>query len=250
VQRETAGGTVLGSAGPPRPRHPLSLIVSFPAPCPPRPDIAPARVPPPPQLPEYLDDEELCYALARAYRSASTNRTGRRCWLWAKGDPRHWKDFELLVAAGKRLRELEVAPGAWIAWSFDMWKDEIASEAKPSKKPSKPGKRRRRAKRGSFPSPKFCFSLKHINDHFKWFRSEENQYEGGRTIFGERQRALMQRYDDMRRAVIHDGLSLADAAEKFFPGDSYEREVEAVREEVVENREKLVRQAWEGKFLW
>lgn len=250
-----SGGTLLGVTGPTRSRHPLALVASFPAPCPPRPDLAPAAVPPPPLLPEdVVDAEELCHALARAFRGAAESRTKQRCWLFLSGVPRNWKHFKLMTEAAKLMRELEIAPAAWCAWCWDVWldmgKDEQRAEAGPPK-PARRGSRRRFGKRSpSGPPVAWVFGAKRLRERWGWFRKEERQYEGGRTILGPLQRELSAKYEDMRRAVVRGGLTLEQAAQQFFPGDTYERELGAAKNEIAENRERLVRQASHGDFLW
>jgi hypothetical protein len=209
-------------------------------------------------LPAHLDDDELCYALARAYRGAVASRTGKPCYLLSRGIPRNWKCHAQLLGAAKLMQELEIAPAAWAAWSVDVWAD-MGKPPKPARagkagvapKQARPRARRRRW--GSKPTGAplaWVFSPERVRERWGWFRSEENQYEGGRTIFGPVQRALMAKYDDMRRSVIYGGLSLAQAAEQFFPGDTYDAEVAAAKAEIAENRTRLVRQAREGMFLW
>ena len=196
--------------------------------------IMPAMTPGPPQLDPNAIEVEWADRLAQAYRGAAEALTGKRCWVFTRGDITRSKHYARLVAAARALIEHEIPPAAWASFSFDVWRDYTRSD---KKKP---------------PPVTWVFAEGRIHKNRGWFRSDgAGSGMGGRAIFGETHRALLAQYAQMRwelRVTADEDVS--GVVERFFPGDTYERMVEASLREAEDIQTSLRHRATSGQYLW
>lgn len=199
--------------------------------------IEPATVPHPPLLDPNLDDATLAGLLARAYRAAIEARYGGRCWVLAKGDITRAKNYRALVAFANSLIEHEIPPAVWCIHRVDKWRKLPAAT---------------KGKRLVQPTMAYVFAPKAISDENRWqFRVEYDDGKiGGRQIFGEKHRALLERYKRMHADLAHGGMTKAAAVEKHFPGELYLDMVDAAKLEAHETRYRLEDQVKRGVFVW
>lgn len=227
-------GASLREGGGSRPKAPVMPTSPLPG-TPPAPWvlIGVAKTPNPPILDPDMREREMVLALVSAYRSAATNRFGKLPkFAFGRGDVTKSRHYPMLAAAARFMLGHELAPAAWCAWSCDIWRT-YNTESKP-------------------PPVAWVYGEKRLAERRGWFEREEGGYLGGRVVCGPRQNALLRRYMTMRHAVDAEEAWYAPGGvfDRFFPGDTYERAVEAAKAEVVASTAKLREQVDGGAFLW
>ena len=217
-----AGGS--GGRGSPRgvPTYPGSNLIKT------------ATVPHPPQLDPDAKPVEWAERLAQAYRGVAEARTGKRCWVFARGDITRSKHYNRFVAAARALIEHEIPPAAWASFSFDVWRDHAKRNV------DKP------------PPVTWVFAENRIHKNRGWFRSAgAGAGMGGRVVLGEKHRALLTRYGQMKWELrLTPDEEVAEVVERFFPGDTYDRMVEDSLREVEDIQASLRSRAASGQYLW
>jgi hypothetical protein len=194
--------------------------------------IAPATLPSPPLLDEKMGDLERADMLAVAFRAAAESRFGGRCWAFRGGPLMRSKFYSLLVDAAQTLLDLEFSPAAWCAFSCDVWKKH-ADE---------------RGRKVKHPPVQWVFNASRIVERRGWFRAEEDNYAGGRIIYGPKHKALLGRYALMRAELLRRQEPVATIVARYFP--NWERTITDVRAEVAELQQDLRARAERGEFLW
>ena len=213
--------------------------------------IGVAKLPPPTMLPDAPDLEKIKILLA-AFRGAietrifsqSERRSGKRCWLFTRGNIEKSKHWPMLLAASCELCDKGISPMSWAAWSCDKW-SELNSNA---------GKKK-------IPPIGWIFSHKRITQHASWFDREAGSYGGGRLFFAEEHKRLLQRYDGFRRdmkktirekLIANEEATIDDAealVEKHFPG-GWKKYYETAQEATSRDQAELFRQVERGEFVW
>lgn len=201
---------------------------------------APASVPDPPRIKPDDPEDYRVRLLASAYRGAVEREYGTKCFLLAKVSPKA-KSYAQLLKAAELLAAFDVAPAAWCIFAVRRWflaRTHARGYVKGQPVP--------------LPPIGVVFSEKQITDRLadedKRGTVEESAV-GGRIIFGNTHKALLVRYNEMRRAVM-SGHAPAEAMGLFFPGSSYDDMLETARVEAKEIRHRLEDDIRRGRLVW
>lgn len=214
------GGGGGGSGGPLRTMPPFPNLQRVPC----------ASTPHPPRLQQDASDRELVDALLRAYRGCVSERYRTKCGVLFRGLKPGDKQYASILACARALREQDMAPAAWAAFSIDQWR-QYGQNPKP-------------------PPITWVMASSRVEKHHGWFHAEESGYGGGRLVFGARHRELVQRYTDCQFWLAQNPGKLQHLLEHYFPGDLYERLVVDAKKEAVEIQLELNHKASRGDFLW
>lgn len=219
------------------PRHPSTKLMAC------------ARLPSPPSIPEDASELQAVWLMVLAYRGSVEAHYDEPCFIFATGDIKQSKYYRSLTDAAETLRDLDIAPGAWAAFSCDVWKEYAQGKAK-----------------GKPPPVNFVFSSKRIHEKRGWFRREQGSYSGGRVLFSVEHREVMSRHQavvQLRRRVLvklakEHGEDIPTAAakdaltalvEEWFPG-GYDEWLQRARERGEDDQQRLARMVAEGQYVW
>lgn len=199
--------------------------------------VQPATIPPPPLLPDDVDDDRDVETLRTAYAVAHDAIVGGFA-AGARGtlSPRARK---ALVAAAGAIREARVSPLRWAEFALRLWADGGALEQK-----RKAGSRARR--RGAPMS--YVWNATTIRKHSEWCRLECDR-RGSTLVFTRSLRALLHRWQSAAGAVLR-GAPLSDAMTRFLPGDTYDRLMRRAQEEAKHEQANIDARVASGENLW
>ena len=229
------GGSNHTTSSPELPRWGKGCLPPFPAP-----DImVPAKQPQPPKIPSNMSDEAAVDWVMRAYRGACEARYKTPCkMLSARGALQRSQFFPTVRGAVKDLRERDIAPAAWIAFSIDEWRGF--------------GKDRTKTGKPVFPPLRWMFSTKRIAEQEAWFLGKAHLFFGGQTYYGPTGKDVMRRMTMMQVALMRRGLTgetEAQLKEVFFPGHSFEQKVADSNRETAEMQRLLNDRLHRGDWL-
>lgn len=227
-------GTSLGGA-PQRPvRLPIPGMNGVPAL--PGPNlIAAAATPAPPHFPADLDEDGRVQWLLRYYRGAYDSRwkPTTPCGFFKNRRALKPAQLALLRNAAEALAAFNLRPAAWVAWRFDLW----------------------RTSKRSTGAPHLAYVLDpvHMDKHLEWFRSEEAGYMGGRVMYGDEHRELMERHAAMMRALTWARATTAEevrrVVDQHLPPALYDRLVAAARARAAQDTDLMKSMAAEGQWV-
>ena len=200
--------------------------------------VAPAITPEPPLLRADDTDKRRETFLAATWASAYEARFGRKDWTFRGRGKRSKivKHRPVLLAAAAMFVEHEIAPAAWLGFSFDVWGAK-QHDLKP-------------------PPIAWAYNADRIEKRRGWFRSEgASQYKGGLAMTTPGLRSLRKRYASMQSRLLSlrgdpptDAQVLA-VVEKYFPSGLYDVLVDKARDEALEQQERLRHRAAAGDWL-
>lgn len=226
-------GIRIGGGGPPRrpPPGPGEMgVPRYPGPA----VAVPARVPPPPRLPEGLPDKDAVEWLLRAYRGAYTSRTKKKCWVNLGKNPAKSKNWKPMLEAAQLLRDHEIAPAAWCLWSMELW--------------AKYGKA------GTTPPLLWVFGKGRINEREGWFKHEAEHYTESRLVFSPFAQELLRRYAFMQRELIlsgaQDEAAVAVVVQRWFPGKLYDELSECAKARAQDDQARMTAAVRRGDWIW
>ena len=203
--------------------------------------IGVAKLPPPPKL-EEGNIALFIKTLASSYRAGIEARYNKKCYAFTKGDIEKSKYRKALEDAAKLLKEFEIAPMAWVAWSCDKWLQGYGYEKKNPK--------------NKFPPVAWVYSAKRIEQRKGWFDRERASYSGGQLYFTDRHKTLLTKYDGFRRdclrqatAPIEELVGADEIEQKWFPG-GWEQHYEHAKVAAARDQERLDSLAKRGEFIW
>lgn len=198
--------------------------------------IKPIVVPPPQPLPpssELVTYAQCVEQLAGWYRGVLRDRFGYVSGFGGS-DVRKMKDYRKLCDFVDELVKAQVPPASWVLFSFDVWAEY--------------------GRTGGPPTVAWVFSLNRLRENRKWFEDKQARYFGGRTYFAEEHIELVHKWRMMWDAVMvarpQTREQLLVVVDRFFPGTSYEKAVNAAQ---VSTRrlEQYLREAVEqGRPVW
>lgn len=187
-------------------------------------------IPAPPRLDLAIGDDAILERLAKAYRSAVENRTGKRCSAFRDRGSilRHPKRGALLASA-RLLVEWEIAPAAWAAFACDVW---------------------RRFDNPGPPPIGFVFSVGLVQRQKEWFGTRQVDYMGGQVLMGPKVRALSERFELMRLEAMSSAEPTKRVFARWFPSGLYERMLAEAQEEATLSRASIRQAIQEGYYPW
>ena len=191
------------------------------------------KVPPPPLLSDDLSDEDCVKKLGGAYRGAFESRYGKRSYVMTRGSVKKGKFYKSLVTSANFMRDNEIAPAAWAAFSLDCWISFGEKNEGANKKP---------------PPVNWLFSMKRLEERAGWFDREASSYGGGRLLFTRSHKDLLRKYEGLKRAA-HKELLTEELIEKFFPG-GWEKHYDSARKEAAADQARLRDIVRRGEFVW
>jgi len=199
--------------------------------------IKPVVVPGPAKISPGCSDLEAVKMLVGAYQDSVESRwPGQRCWSFRRGEITKSKHWPLLLAAATRMRDLEIAPGAWCLFSADVWREHSTAANAPP------------------PPPTFVFAKSRMENRLDWFDDECDRYRGGHAMFAPAHLALAQRWKDLWRDLHkespQDRPRLLVILERHFPGDSWERGLRQARDETEALRRTVTELVKRGVSSW
>lgn len=225
-----SGGPVSG------PRGPLAgdRIPSYPTV-----DVVPAiEVPRMPSVLATGDQVANVTLLVTAYRAAVRHRFGdvRQCNVYARGGVhRGVRNFRMLASFAELLVDVDVKPHGWCMFSIDGWASYKGD--------------------GSVPPVPYVFSRSRLQKQHGWYRSTCVEARSTGVGLAPLHRLLIARWNHMQAALV--GLShprtvqaVRAVINQFFPGDSWDRAVEAAREESEQISTSLASSVSDGRWIW
>jgi len=187
-----------------------------------------AKIPRPKLLHENLSDRECVEFMISVYRGAVVSRFKKPCYAFTRGDISKSKYYRGFVSAAGVLKDFEVAPASWAAFSVDAWCDYMTS--------SKP------------PGANWVYSAKRLQEKQEWFENELVSYGGGRLLFSAAHTDAIKRYTGLRQQTAQ--LELTEALiEKWFPG-GWQKHYEKATIQNQQDQKKLNELAERGEFIW
>ena len=214
----------------------INPIIEKTMPMPPYPSvglIGVPKVPAPPKLDEGLTDEQCVKKLGEAYRGAYESRYGKRCYVMTRGSVKKSKFYKALVSASHFIRDNEIPPASWAAFSLDCWISFGEKNEGSNKKP---------------PPVNWVFSMKRLEERAGWFDREASSYGGGRLLFTAKHKDLLKRYDGLRRAAYRELLT-EELINRFFPG-GWEKHYDEAEKESANDHARLLAMVKRGDFIW
>lgn len=209
-------------------------------------NLKPVIVPAPPPLPLARSLGEQVEFVAATWEHAVAHRfsNGKACGTFRRRGGVLGSDyFDLLADSTGLFVEQEIAPAAWLAFSFDVWESY-------SEKP-----KRRNGKTRKPPPLKWVFERSRFEERSGWFRNALGSMTlGGQVIFVQSYRELMRRHAAMRFALLK--LSAPTNAEVslvvdcYFPNGLYSELVSKAETESAKLRERFALRAARGEWLW
>jgi len=195
--------------------------------------IGAPKIPPPPCLSADLSDEGCVKKLGGAYRGAFESRYGKRSYVMTRGSVKKGKFYKSLVTSANFMRDNEIAPASWAAFSLDCWISFGEKNEGANKKP---------------PPVNWVFSMKRLEERAGWFDREASSYGGGRLLFTRSHKDLLRRYDGLRRAAHRELLTEA-LIEQWFPG-GWEKHYDMAKKEAAADQARLRDMVRRGEFVW
>jgi len=187
-------------------------------------------IPPPPQLDPALSDNEKLAYLANCYRQAVENRTGKKCWLYArKGQIQKHPRRRALLAAAALMIEHGIPPSAWAAFACDVWT---------------------RYGRAGYAPIAFVFAPKFVDEKKDWYGREALSYSGGQVLMGPKMKALAERFELMRLEAMRSSTATPKVFKRWFPGKLYERMLTEAKEEAARHWAEIRKAVKEGFYPW
>lgn len=198
--------------------------------------LAPVMVPNPPLLDPHDIPGRKAYLLQRWFEGAVEVRTKKRCWSFRAERAGHItqsKYFDLLTKAAAVFIEHDIAPAAWCAFSVDVWREN---------------------NKGA-PPIAWVFAAKRIEERRGWFRSVSSDYSGGRVLYSEAGRELMQRQAKLERVLRTLPPEASDAqvaacAASVLSVDEHVRLVADVLKSAKQMNEDLAAKVFVGEWVW
>ena len=223
VVSSSSGGTRIGGGRPGR-LTPIAFPaeLSFAS-------LKPAAVPSPPKLKEDASEEDTLLTMIRAYRGACESRFGRSNFGMGNRAVTKAQQEKLLTTAAA-LREHDISPFAWAAFSCDVW----------------------RAHNKGPPRLEWVFLASRVEERAGWFKSELSDYSGQRVVFGPKAKALLTDHETMRMYLMQARTEEERVAieARFFPGDSFAQRVKEAKAEGEAERTRLSAALEKGHWLW
>lgn len=198
----------------------------------------PLRIPhPPKELSKELPGRR-AYLLSRWLEGAYEQRTGKRYWGFRSEKVPHItqsKHYQILLEASEQLDSLGISPAAWAAWSVNIW----MAYAKQARRPVPVA---------------WVFGKNRIREREGWFRSEQQDYSGGRLVTTDRARAFMRAQAEMRREF--SGLSkdcseaeILSVVSQYFPR-GFDQELQLLKDETKVLEDELLDRLTCGDWIW
>jgi hypothetical protein len=196
-------------------------------------DIAPCIVPDPPMLDSEESAERHAQLLANWYSGAVEQATGKKCWAFARGPACKSKHFKTLKAAARLFIEHDIAPAAWIAFSFSVW-EQHSDDAEPP--------------------IGWVFGASRIEERRGWFHSVASRYGGGVQMYVPAAMELMRAHVALRLAVRRarpmTSEELVAIVERMLPLQKREALARKASAEAEQKRAELACDIANGKWVW
>ena len=195
-----------------------------------------AVVPHPPLLSTDCTLDECVAVMLRTYAGAYRAVTGEVAWsvrsVQAAKTEYSKSTLRLLRDAARALRQAEIAPAAWVAWSFDFWC-------------------RTKAYTGHPPALGWTFSPGRITERQAWFTSSGAGQSGGAHVTGLRERDLARRWFALGLLVDRERAweDASPVVARVFP-EGFDEAVRAVEREVTEAKARLAQRVAGGEWVW
>ena len=190
--------------------------------------IGVAKIPAPPIIEEASSDLASVKTMLNVYRGAVEVRYGKKSYAFTRGNIQKSKYWKAFLEAATFLKENEIAPAAWAAFSIGVWGGYMNN-----KKP---------------PTANWVFSCKRLEENYSWFDREASSYGGGRILFSKSHSDILRRYSGLKREMFRSELT-DDLLEKWFPG-GWEAFYEKAKQETASDQAQLRKLVREGKFIW
>jgi hypothetical protein len=215
----------------------------------PGPTLVPmVRVPPPPKfnvdVHGGLSLVDRARQLAQAFRAVYEKRVRKTCWAFGRSrtlfDVQSSRYYFDLAECADALYAHDVAPAAWCAFSFDVWKTHVAT-GKQAKKP---------------PPVTWVLSGARADERLNWFLAELPRYSGGQVWVGAAHHALIRDWNRMREALLANRgemwltLHVMQIVGRYFRGDAYKERVGLAKREAEETIKMLADRVADGACLW
>jgi hypothetical protein len=229
VEREGPIGLAFGGTTTMTPRVTMSsALVGVPPP--PWTVCDPVTLPEPPTLPKESTDEERAERLAQTYQAVCRARYDV-VWRYRRGAIARSKHFKMLRATGAYFVEKDIAPAAWVSWSFEVWRS--MGNTKP-------------------PPIGWVFGMKRVEERRGWFSSEASSHGGGQLVDVPARRELVARWYALRMAILREGAWLDPSAlvARYFPGKTWDRMARRAKLDAEATKNRLRAEADAGEFLW
>ena len=193
-------------------------------------------VPAAPKLKASMSSYTVAATCAQAFGAAVEHVCGQPCWAFkGKNAPplSQNKNFDLLVEAGRTLRDAQISPWAWCGWSCKIWQ---SMQQRGTVAPKAP------------PPARWVFGAQRLIERREEFCAVEHNYSGGALRMPEEFRRLLSDYLWMFKEINQGPGSSADIAAKWFP--AWDDRVAAVQLACEAERIKIQQDISRGCWLW
>lgn len=187
-----------------------------------------ARLPSPKVLGQGLSDRECVERMVTAYRGAITSRYKKTSYAFTRGDLTRSRFYRGFVSASEFLREYEIAPASWCAFSVDAWREYMNSKKEPG--------------------ANWVYSIKRLEEKQDWYENELVSYRGGRLIFSDEHKTILRKYEALKKQTMQVELT-DELIRKFFP-HGWETAYEQATRANKHTQERLNDLVNNGKFIW
>ncbi len=197
--------------------------------------VARCYVPDPPKLDPTDSKERHAALIAAWYEGAHFAALGKRCWSFGRGGVKKSRWFPLLLKAAEAFVERDIAPAAWLEWSFGVW----AEHMKPKGTPLAVG---------------WVLAPERIRKPRGWHSNQEGDSTERRLVVVPAAAELMRRQRDMQddltaSAPVTDDDVRQIVSRHFSPGE-HTRLVEVAQREAESMQADLRSRAHNGGWVW
>lgn len=203
----------------------------------------PLTTPPPPRLPSGLSDNDAAWWLLKAYRGACESRYRSPCNILVRRQQFEASKYKgMLIKAAQRLRDAEIAPAAWAAWSTDVWR---AAQGKDKTVRGTP----------KFPPLNWVYSQSRMDERTGWFRHEEGAYMTPRVGYTAAARKALEGFQtlafDVQWAMNRGEKDehLRKVADKYLPGDGWNNLLPKINAQTLEQQQQIDKRRAIGDWL-
>ena len=159
-------------------------------------------------------------------------------------DPSKSRHYKLLLSAAALFTELKIEPAAWCSFSACVWASQEETEGEEKAKNTRP----------EVPPVAWVFSPQRIRERENWFRNQGSSCEGGRIIFPDSTKKLIQRQTDLHYAFRvrnpqDDAGTLALVREYFSPGE-FEKMFFKAQRDAKRRQEEITAEVAQGGWVW
>lgn len=194
------------------------------------------EIPAPKLLQPEMTPQQRVKCLATAYRAVLKRRYGiTSTYMLGSAALEAHKDYPKLEALGAQMLEAQVAPLAWVLFSFDIWTHTPLGEGKRTSPPTK-----------------WVWSKKRWKEQQERF--QEERYHSVEARCAPEAQSLWTDWRCMWLDLMQSAPSTRDAVaaivDRWFPGETFETRLQRARSQTWAHQARVDREVAEGGWPW